>query len=228
MPDTTVFDAADAAFREIHTALSGSLTSTDVGALIDRASKNIADCDALAIEKQETASDPTLPTRDALVAKQEGEGLTFVASRLRSLIPTLDRRRAGEADAEQQARFREQYDQAQKRVDEIAARVTRDYPKAVVAIANLAEEIRKADAIAAEANRNLPRDVEHVPTVERVVGTQILSRLHLPALDGAMAHEMTGEANEDFRTELWNREQRKRSEEMTRTNGWGGSIRAVS
>lgn len=228
MTDTATFDAADAAFREIHTALAGTLTSTDVGALIDRASKNIADCDALAVEKQATASDPALPSRDALAAKQEGEGLTFVASRLRNLMPTLDRRRAGEADAEEQARYREQYDQAQKRVDEIAAKVTREYPKAVAIIAGLVAEIGKADAIAVDANRNLPRDVEHVPSVERIVGAQILARLHLPSLDGTMAHEMSGEANEAFRTELWNREQAKRSAEMVNAYGWGNGIRAVS
>lgn len=224
MADTTTFDAADAAYREIHVALGKGLTSNDVGALIDRASKHIAECDALTLDKQATAGDAALPTREALVAKQEGEALTFVAQRLRNLMPTLDRRLASERDGEDQSRRSVQYDQAQQRVTEIAARVRKDYPKAVATLVDLAGEIRKADAIAADANRNIPRDFREIPTVERAIGTEFLSRLHLPALDGTIAHEMTGDANEAFRTELWNREQRERAK------FWGepNVLRAVS
>lgn len=228
MTDTTTFDAADAAFRQIHVALATSLTSKDVGALIGSAHEHVAACDKLATEKLATASDPALPTREALTAKQEGEALHFVAGRLRNLVPTLDLRLANERDGEEQRERRVQHDQAGKRVDEIAARVRKDYPKAVAAIMDLAAEIGKADAIAADANRNLPRDVERVPTVEKVVGAEILSRLHLPALDGTLAHEMAADANEAFRNELWNREQRKRSEELSRIHGYGTGIRAVS
>lgn len=210
MTDTTTFDAADAAYRDTHSALKGSLTSVAVGALIATASSHIADCDSLAALKAASASDASLPTREALVAKQEAEALVFVADRLRNLVPTLDRRRAAEADREDQAGRRDQYDQAQKRVDEIAAKVTREYPKAVAMILALVDDIAKADAIATAANQVLPRDMERVPNVERIVGSEILSRLHLPALDGTIAHEMTGAANEAFRTELWNREQRER------------------
>lgn len=227
MSDTSTFDAADAAHREIHVALAGSLTATDVGALIDRASKQVAECDALAAEKASAASDATLPTRDALVAKQEADALTFVALRLRNLMPTLDARLAAERDGEEQRQRREQHGQAQQRVEEIAARVRKDYPKAVAAILDLVAEMGKANAIATDANRNLPRDAEHVPSVETTIGAEILSRLHLPALDGTIAHEMTGDANEAFRTELWNREQRKRGEEWSRLSP-AASLRAVS
>ena len=228
MSDTSTFDAADAAHREIHVALAtSSLTSTDVGALIDRASKHIAECEALAAEKATTAADPALNMRDALAAKQEGEGLVFAAQRLRNLVPTLDRRLASERDGEEQARRSEQHGQAQQRVEEIAARVRKEYPKAVAAILDLVAEMGTANAIATDANRNLPRDVEHVPSVETMIGAEILSRLHLPALDGTIAHEMTGDANEAFRNELWNREQRKRGEEWSRLSP-AASLRAVS
>lgn len=228
MTDTTVFDAADAAYREIHVALGNGLTSNDVGALIDRASKHIAECDALAAEKAATAGDASLPTRDALVAKQEGEALTFVAGRLRNLVPTLDRRLASERDGEDQARRSEQYDQAQHRVAEIVARVRKDYPKAVATLVDLVGEIQKADAIVADANRNIPRDFREVPSVERALGAEILSKLHLPALDGSMAHEMSGAANEAFRHELWNREQAERSKEFARLYPPSPPLRAVS
>lgn len=229
MADTTTFDAADAAHREIHVALAtSSLTSTDVGALIDRASKHIAECEGLAAEKAAAAADPTLDMRDALAAKQEGEGLAFAAQRLRNLVPTLDRRLARERDGEDQSRRTEQHGQAQHRVAEIVARMRKDYPKAVATLMDLIGEIQKADAIANDANRNLPRDAQPVPTVEKAIGAEILSRLHLPAIDGTMANEMTSATVEAFRVELWNREQRKRGAEMDRVFGSPGVLRAVS
>lgn len=208
MTDVSTFDAADAAFREIHEALGTTLTSQDVGALIARASKHVADCDALAAEKIAAASDATLSTRDAFAAKQEGEGLTFAAERLRSLMPNLDKRLASERDSEDQAWKRDQHSQAVKRVNEIAARVKKEYPVALAKILDLVSEIGKADAIAKAANGELPRDVEHVPSVETAIGAEILSKLHLPALDGTLAHEMTKVAADNFSQELWNREQR--------------------
>ena len=216
MTDAPVFDAADAAHREIHVALGGSLTSTDVGALIDRASKHVAECDVLAAVKASAASDATLPTRDALIAKQESDALIFVADRLRNLVPILDRRLASERDGEDQARRSEQYDQAQQRVNEIVSRVRKEYPKAVATLVDLVAEIEKADAIAADANRNIPRDFRDIPTVEKTVGAEILSRLHLPALDGTLAHEMTSAAADAHKVDLWNREQQARHSHWTK------------
>ncbi|WP_020092302.1 hypothetical protein [Methylobacterium sp. 285MFTsu5.1] len=210
MTDVSSFDAADAAFREIHEGLGTTLTSKDVGALIARASEHVAACDALAAEKIAAASDATLPTREALAAKREGEELHFAAGRLRSLMPTLDKRLAGERDAEEQRERRAQHSQAGKRVDEIATRVKKEYPALVAKILDLVAEMEKANAIATDANRNLPRDVEHVPSVETTIGAEILSRLHLPALDGTLAHEMSEAAADAHKTALWNREQQAR------------------
>lgn len=228
MADVSTFDAADAAFREIHAALATTLTSKDVGALIARASESIAACDALALEKAAAAEDAALPTREALAAKQEGEGLTFVAGRLRGLMPSLDRRLAAEHDAEEQEQRREQHGQAAARVEEVTARVRKEYPKAVAMITALVEEIAKADAIATAANQHLPRHVEHVPSVATMLGADILSRLHLPSLEGGLAHEMTAAANEAFRTELWNREQQERGKIWAALDPTPLALRAVS
>lgn len=209
MDDANTFDRADAAFQAINVALAAPLTSREVGGLIAQAEGEIAACDRVADVHRTMATDVTLPTRQAMAAKTEAEGLAFVAGRLRSLKHTLDSRRQAEEHTETQTSRQAVFDQAVKASAEAGTRLLAEYPKIVASLMAVVEVVRAADAKIEVANRERPDGADALWNVEASVGTRILPRLNVPNLDGVAAIEMTKPEVDRFASELWDRAQRQ-------------------
>jgi hypothetical protein len=130
--------------ERIAAALSDSITSPDLAALIAETEESIAVADTTAESERVKALDP-IASPDPVKARAAMEDAAFTRDRLRTVLPRLHARLKQVKAEEYAARWEAEYEKVKVVRDELAAEMREVYPAAVAQLADLFARIAECD-----------------------------------------------------------------------------------
>lgn len=154
--------------KRIVSALASETGSAELAALLTEAEAAITSAEETAEVERERAFDPAL-SPDPAKARKAMEDNAFAASRLRTLMPRLQRAREGVLGAEYLRAWRAEYETVEIKRDALAAELREVYPPAVEKLADLFSRLKAFDLELSQLHSRRPAGViEHLICPELV------------------------------------------------------------
>lgn len=168
MNDTTETKAAPALADRIRSALTESLSSADIAAVIVDVEADVETLTAKAGEAERVGLDPLASAKDIAAARASAADAEFELKRLNVAAERLAARLEEAKSAEQHARDDAAYDAAIAERDALAADLSKQYPRAARTIADLLARIAASDATISEVNKKRRKGQEPLFSAETI------------------------------------------------------------